>query len=136
MTTILHAEDVPVSDLSGYAYLYVTAKCLPLHQFQLKDFQTKPVHARFCPTFNETITFPVGNNDLNKQTLCLYLYEMNRWTRKEGKAHLALDLEGLDLDLGEEHVLRRQLTPYVAFVSSLLVSFLSVYVLWLRLLIL
>ena len=112
MVTIMEAEDIPVHDLSGYAYSFVVAKALPCHEKSNVEHKTKLVRAGFWPSFNDTIEFLVQKDDLEQQTLSLYLFEMNRWTKQDGIGQLSISLNGLGLLIGKEHVIRRRLSVY------------------------
>ncbi|XP_065052690.1 synaptotagmin-1-like isoform X2 [Rhopilema esculentum] len=112
MVTVMEAEDIPVRDLSGYAYSFVVAKVMNLHKSLQVDYKTKLVRAGFWPTFNDTIEIKVESHELEGQTLNLYLYEMNRWTKQDGIGQVCIALSGLGLLLGKEHVIKRKLKPY------------------------
>ena len=112
MVTIMEAEDIPVHDLSGYAYSFVVAKALPCHEKSNVEHKTKLVRAGFWPSFNDTIEFLVQKDDLEQQTLTLYLFEMNRWTKQDGIGQLSMSLNGLGLLIGKEHVIKRRLSVY------------------------
>ena len=112
MTTVVEGQDVAVRDLSGYAYSFVLVKALPLHQAERREFRTKHVRASLWPGFHETVEFDLERKELERQTLYLYLYEMNRWTQQEGVGQISLQLAGLGLDIGKEHTLKAKLKPY------------------------
>jgi len=117
MVTIIEAEDVPVRDLSGYAYSYVVARGKKTESNQKSkgievEYKTKLVRAGFWPTFNDTIEFVVEREDLDDEVLDLYLYEMNRWTKHDGIGQVSIELKNLDLSIGKEHILKRKLKPY------------------------
>ena len=114
MVTIMEAEDIPVRDLSGYAYSFVVAKAKKTHEEQMPqvEYKTKLVRAGFWPTFNDTIEFTVKREVLDEEVLDLYLYEMNRWTKHDGIGQVTLELGNLGLQLGKEHVIKRKLKPY------------------------
>ena len=115
LVTIMGAEDIPVRDLSGYAYSFVVAKAkktfLELNNPQL-EFKTKLVRAGFWPTFNDTIELKVTREALESEVLDLYLYEMNRWTKHDGIGQISIELGNLGLLIGKEHVIKRRLKPY------------------------
>eukprot|EP00794_Sanderia_malayensis_P003677 gene3677-4194_t len=112
LTRIIEAEDLPVRDLSGYAYSYVSAKCLPLHQHEKVEYKTKLVRAGFWPSYNDTIKFKLNRDDLAHQQLFLYVCEMNRWTKQEGIGQVIVPLHNWKLDIGEEPILKRKLKTY------------------------
>eukprot|EP00112_Aurelia_sp_Birch-Aquarium-sp1_P026126 Seg907.3 transcript_id=Seg907.3/GoldUCD/mRNA.D3Y31 product=Synaptotagmin-9 protein_id=Seg907.3/GoldUCD/D3Y31 len=112
MVTIMEAEDIPVHDLSGYAYSFVIAKALPCHGESNVEHKTRLVRAGFWPSFNDTIEFLVRKDELEQQTLTLYLFEMNRWTKQDGIGQLSMSLNGLGLLIGKEHVIKRRLSVY------------------------
>ena len=124
LITVMEAEDVPVRDMSGYAYSYVVAKCLPLHEHMTEEYKTKLVRAGFWPQFNDTMEFQIDAPDLESQTLYLYLYEMNRWTKQEGIGQLTVLLDGLSFGIGKEHVIKRKLKPYDPLIGLVSIFFL------------
>ncbi len=125
LTTVIEGDEIPVRDLSGYAYSYVVAKALPLHEHTMEEYKTKLVRAGFWPNFNDTVQFQVDRNHLDRQRLYLYVYEMNRWTKQDGIGQIIVDLHDLGLDLGKEHIIKRNLksyNPLIGMVSLLLPS--------------
>ena len=112
MVTVVEAEDVPVRDLSGYAYSFVVVKALPFLEQSTHEYKTKLVRAGFWPNYGDTLSFVIPPEDLEKQILYLYLYEMNRWTKQDGIGQVAVGLDGLHLFTGKEQILKRKLKPY------------------------
>lgn len=110
----MEAEDIPVRDLSGYAYSYVVAKPKKTHAAlsHPTEYKTKLVRAGFWPTFNETLELEVNAEDIEHEVLDLYLYEMNRWTKHDGIGQISIELGHLGLVVGKEHVIKRKLKPY------------------------
>ena len=130
MVTIIEAEDIPVRDLSGYAYSFVVAKGKKTEEKHKGkgvqvEYKTKLVRAGFWPTFNDTIEFVVEREDLDNEVLDLYLYEMNRWTKHDGIGQVSIELKNLDLSIGKEHILKRKLKPYDPFADMVSDCFLS-----------
>ena len=113
MVTIMEAEDIPVRDLSGYAYSFVVAKAKKSHEYETeREYKTKLVRAGFWPTFNDTIEFIVKRDVLDDEVLDLYLYELNRWTKHDGIGQVSVELGNLGLSVGKEHVIKKKLKPY------------------------
>ena len=112
MVTVMEAEDIPVRDLSGYAYSFVVAKAKKTHEESKVEYKTKLVRAGFWPTFNDTIEFIVKRDVLDDEVLDLYLYELNRWTKHDGIGQMSVELGNLGLSIGKEHVIKKRLKPY------------------------
>ena len=133
MVKVLESEDVPVRDLSGYAYSFVVVKILPLHEYVETEYKTKLVRAGFWPTFGEVFPFVVDKEELNEQVLYLYQYELNRWSQQDGIGQVAYEVK--DADLLKEKVtevsLKKKLRPYdplIGLVSQSLIVFVVVVV--------
>ena len=114
MVTIMEAEDIPVRDLSGYAYSFVVAKAkntFKKNNIQ-KEYKTKLVRAGFWPSFNDTIEIEIEKEDLDDEVLDLYLCETNQWTKRVGIGQISIEIGKLDLCTKEEQILRKKLKPY------------------------
>ena len=114
MVTIMEAEDIPVRDLSGYAYSFVVAKAKKTFKKNnvQKEYKTKLVRAGFWPSFNDTIELEIEKEDLDEEVLDLYLCEMNQWAKRVGIGQISIELGKLDLTTKEEQILRKKLKPY------------------------
>ena len=114
LVKIVESEDIPVHDLSGYAYAFVVAKILPLHKDEETEFKTKPVRAGFWPAFGDVLSFVIEKDDLNDQVLYLYQYELNRWSKHDGIGQIAYELKsaGLLKEKTGEVELKKKLRPY------------------------
>ena len=119
---ILETANVPVRDISGYAYAFVVVKLMPLHENEETEYKTRLVRATFWPSFGDLFTFIVKKDELNSQVLYLYQYELNRWSKHDGVGMCTLDLKNINLtkDKGEEEFSRRlrQYDPLVGLVRG------------------
>ena len=134
MVKVVESEDIPVRDLSGYAYSFVVVKVLPLHEHVETEYKTKLVRAGFWPKFGEVFPFVIDKEELNEQVLYLYQYELNRWSQQDGIGQIAFEVK--DADLLKEKVtevnLKKKLRPYdplIGLVSQSLIVFVVVVVL-------
>merc|ERR1711962_1842391 len=55
----VETENIPVHDISGYAYAFVVAKILPFHQDEETEYKTKPVRAGFWPAYGDLLSFVI-----------------------------------------------------------------------------
>lgn len=111
---IVESENIPVHDISGYAYAFVVAKILPLHKEEEVEHKTKPVRAGFWPAFGDLLDFDIEKDVLNEQVLYLYQYELNRWSKHDGIGQVAYELKDASLlkeKVGEVEV-KKKLRPY------------------------
>ena len=130
---VTEAEDLPVRDLSGYAYSYVKAKLLPLHQHLEEEYKSTLVRAGFWPQYAHTFSIVVESDDLNDQVLYLYVYELNRWSKSDGIGQIAIELDDFNLKNGIEVPLTKKLRPYdplIGLVSTFKYTFMSQTNLW------
>ncbi|XP_057294194.1 synaptotagmin-2-like [Hydractinia symbiolongicarpus] len=114
MVKVLETTDVPVRDLSGYAYAFVVVKLLPHHEHEEAEYKTKMVRAGFWPAFGDMFSFVIEKEDLKEQVLYLYQYELNRWSKQDGIGQIAYEVKDGNLlseKVGEIEVTRK-LRPY------------------------
>jgi len=111
---IVESENIPVHDISGYAYAFVVAKILPFHQDEETEYKTKPVRAGFWPAYGDLLSFVIEKDELNDQVLYLYQYELNRWSKHDGIGQIAYELKnaGLLKEKTGEVELKQKLRPY------------------------
>ena len=110
---ILESENIPVHDISGYAYAFVVAKLLPLHKDEEVEHKTKHVRASFWPSYGDIISFEVEKDVLNKQVLYLYQYELNRWSKHDGIGQIAFELKDAGLLKDSKEIeYKKKLLPY------------------------
>ena len=64
---IKESEDIPVRDLSGYAYSYVVLKMLPLHEHDENEHKTNFVRGGFYPAYGDAFHFSVPRLGLSEQ---------------------------------------------------------------------
>jgi len=112
LVKVIEGEDIPVRDLSGYAYSYVICKITPLHDEVTEDYKSTLVRAGFWPQYAHSFSFVIEPEVINKQDLYLYVYELNRWSKKDGIGQLVLDLKDYNLKTGLEVELNKKLKPY------------------------
>ena len=77
---IIKASDLPPKDVSGNSDPYVKVQLLPDTKTK---YQTKVVKKCLNPTFNESFTFEVTNEQLPNRMLQLTVYDFDRFTRHD-----------------------------------------------------
>ena len=111
---VIEAEDIPVRDLSGYAYSFVVVKILPYHEFTQTEYKTNFVRAGFWPAYGDVFNFVIDKDGLKNQVLYFYLFEMNRWSKQDGIGQATFELK--DYDLFKERPgdieLKKKMRPY------------------------
>lgn len=111
---VLEAEDVPVRDLSGYAYSFVVVKLMPFHEHEQTEYKTNFVRAGFWPAYGDAFNFVVDKDVLKSQVLYLYQYELNRWSKQDGIGQATFELKDFDLlkERPGEIEIKKKLRPY------------------------
>lgn len=111
---VKESEDIPVRDLSGYAYSFVLVKIMPLHEYEENVFKTNFVRGGFYPAYDDAFHFSIPKDGYNEQVLYLYQYELNRWSKQDGIGQITFELKKADLlkEKSGELVFKRKLRPY------------------------
>ena len=111
---VKESEDIPVRDLSGYAYSFVLVKIMPLHEYVESEFKTNFVRGGFYPAYGDAFHFSIPKDVYNEQVLYLYQYELNRWSKKDGIGQITFELKKADLlkEKSGELAYKRKLRPY------------------------
>ncbi|XP_066924500.1 synaptotagmin-2-like isoform X2 [Clytia hemisphaerica] len=111
---VKESEDIPVRDLSGYAYSYVVIKVLPLHEHDENVYKTNFVRGGYYPAYGDSFNFQVPKEGLSEQVIYLYQYELNRWSKQDGIGQLTYEIKRADLlkEKVGEVTLTKKLKPY------------------------
>ena len=111
---VKESEDIPVRDLSGYAYSYVVVKVLPLHEHDENVYKTNFVRGGYYPAYGDAFNFQVPKEGLGEQVLYLYQYELNRWSKQDGIGQLMFEVKKANLlqEKVGEVTFKRKLRPY------------------------
>lgn len=92
---VMEAQDVPAKDFSGTSDPYARVMLLPDRK---KKFDTRVHRKTLNPVFNETFVFKnLPYSEITNRTLCIELYDFDRFSRHDiiGEAKLPL----IDVDL-------------------------------------
>ena len=126
---VIESEDIPVHDLSGYAYSFVVAKLLPLHRDETAEYKTALVRVSFRPAFGDVLSFVVEKDDINDQILYLYQFELNRWSKHDGIGQVVFPLKTAKLKdpkTGEVEM-KKKLLPYDPLIGLVSTPWVSPY---------
>ncbi|XP_002161895.1 synaptotagmin-2 isoform X1 [Hydra vulgaris] len=114
---VIETSNVPVRDISGYAYAFVVIKLMPFHENEETEYKTRLVRATFWPAFGDLFTFIIKKEELSSQVLYFYQYELNRWSKHDGVGICTFDLKSVNFtkEKGEEQFSRklRQFDPLI-----------------------
>lgn len=111
---VIEAEDVPVRDLSGYAYSFVVVRVMPFHEHEEAEYKTNFVRAGFWPSYGDAFNFVIDKDALKSQMLYFYLYELNRWSKQDGIGQASFELKDYDLlrERPGDIEIKKKLRPY------------------------
>lgn len=104
---VVEAQDIPAKDFSGTSDPYARVMLLPDRK---KKFDTKVHRKTLNPLFKETFVFKnIPYSEITNRTLCIELYDFDRFSRHDiiGEAKLAL----IDVDLANNIDEWRALIP-------------------------
>ena len=111
---VIESEDIPVRDLSGYAYSFIVIKLMPFHEHEETVYKTNFVRAGFWPAFGDSFNFIIDKDALKMQVLYIYQYELNRWSKQDGIGQATFELKDYDLlrEKQEDIEIKKKLRPY------------------------
>lgn len=91
---VIQATELPALDMGGTSDPYVKVFFLPDKK---KKFETKVHRKTLNPVFNETFTFKIPYQELGGKTLCLSIYDFDRFSKHDIIGEVKVPMNTVDL---------------------------------------
>ncbi|XP_030076943.1 synaptotagmin-2 [Microcaecilia unicolor] len=91
---VIQAAELPALDMGGTSDPYVKVFFLPDKK---KKFETKVHRKTLNPVFNETFTFKIPYQELGGKTLCMSIYDFDRFSKHDIIGEIKVPMNTVDL---------------------------------------
>ncbi|XP_029429649.1 synaptotagmin-2 [Rhinatrema bivittatum] len=91
---VIQAAELPALDMGGTSDPYVKVFFLPDKK---KKFETKVHRKTLNPVFNETFTFKIPYQELGGKTLCMSIYDFDRFSKHDIIGEVKVPMNTVDL---------------------------------------
>ncbi|KAG8588987.1 hypothetical protein GDO81_006193, partial [Engystomops pustulosus] len=91
---VIQATELPALDMGGTSDPYVKVFFLPDKK---KKYETKVHRKTLNPIFNETFTFKIPYQELGGKTLCMSIYDFDRFSKHDIIGEVKVPMNTVDL---------------------------------------
>ena len=106
---IIRGENFPLISSSNVSFTYVVVELRPFSQKYEAKAQTRYVRNSVSPLFNDNINYQIQAKDLDNQTLCLSVYDINHLSAHDLIGCVKLEFVGQKIESGLKRFFRERL---------------------------